>query len=155
MQAGVLAIFIHVLFGFTAVALLIVPGLICEMAAHTTDVVFIRKLFQISAFHGRLGGPIALLTGILGLVAAWLNGIPLNSGWLIAAYITFVALFAIGSGFHGRYEIRVGMLAAACPDDKCSPELLTAIHNPLCRPMFLVSLSLWVFMIFLMVTKPF
>ena len=87
--------FLHVLLAFTAIAFLVVPGLILEMAARTKDVPFIRRLFRLASFHGRVGGMIALLTAIVGFIVAWRVGIPLNAGWMIAAYVVFVVVAVV------------------------------------------------------------
>ena len=147
--------FLHVLLAFTAIAFLVVPGLILEMAARTKDVPFIRRLFRLASFHGRVGGMIALLTAIAGLIVAWRLGIPLNTGWLIAAYAIFVVVVILGMGYHGRREIRIAALAEASPDNAPSPELTAAIDDPLAVPIFWASGILWILLIWLMVARPF
>jgi uncharacterized membrane protein len=147
--------FLHVLLAFTAIAFLVVPGLILEMAARTKDVPFIRRLFRLATFHGRVGGIISLLTAIVGFVVAWRLGIPLNAGWLIAAYVVFVVVMILGMGYHARREMRIAMLAAASPDGAPSPELAAAIDDPLAIPIFWASGILWILLIWLMVARPF
>lgn len=39
--------FLHVLLAFTAIAFLIVPGWMLEMAAHTRDGIFIRRAYRL------------------------------------------------------------------------------------------------------------
>jgi uncharacterized membrane protein len=146
--------FLHVLLAFIAIAFLVVPGLILEMAARTKDVPFIRRLFRLASFHGRVGGTIALLTAIVGFIVAWRVGTPLNAGWLIAAYVVFVAVLALGIGYHGRREMRIAALAAISPDDAPSPELAAAIDDPLAVPIFWASGILWILLIWLMVARP-
>jgi uncharacterized membrane protein len=147
--------FLHVLLAFTAIALLVVPGLMLEMVAHTRDVGFIRRMYALGGFHGRIGGPLALLTAIVGFVAAWQLGIPLNSGWLIAAYVAFVLVMALGIGYHTRRELRIASLAQASPENAPSPELAAAIDDRLATPMNWISGLLWAVIIWLMVAKPF
>jgi uncharacterized membrane protein len=148
--------FLHVLLAFTAIAFLVVPGLILEMAARTKDVPFIRRLFRLASFHGRVGGMIALLTAIVGFIVAWRVGIPLNAGWMIAAYVVFVVVVVVlGMGYHARREMRIAALAEVSPDDAPSPELAAAIDDPLAVPIFWASGILWILLIWLMVARPF
>jgi hypothetical protein len=154
-MTATIATAIHVLLAFTAVAFLIVPGTFLEYVAHTRDVPFIRKSFQLMSFHGKIGGPVALLILPVGIWAAIAYGIPLNSGWLIASYVAYAAVMAVGFGYHMRREIGIGALAAASPDAAPSPELEKAIGDPLARPMTILSAILWIFLIWTMVTRPF
>jgi uncharacterized membrane protein len=147
--------FLHILFAFAAIAFLVVPGLMLEMAAHTRDVPFIRRVYQMGKFHGQIGGPLALLAAIVGLVVAWRSGIPLTSGWLVATYAVFVIVMALGIGYHSRREIRIGALAQASPDGTPSAELAAAIDDPMSQPANWVSGLLWILLIWLMVAKPF
>src|SRR5215472_14521335 len=107
--------FLHVLFAFAAIALLVVPGLMLEMVAHTRDVGLIRRMFALGSFHGRIGGPLALLTAIV-------------------AYVAFVIVMALGIGYHTRREVRIASLARASPDNAPSPELAAAIDDRLATP---------------------
>lgn len=147
--------FLHVLLAFAAVALLVVPGLMLEMVAHTRDVAFIRRMYELGSFHGRIGGPLALLTAIVGFIVAWRLAIPLTAGWLIAAYVVFVLVMAIGIGYHTRRELRIAGLAQASPVDAPSPELAAAIDDRMASPMAWLSALLWAGLIWLMVAKPF
>lgn len=147
--------FLHVLLAFAAIALLVVPGLMLEMVAHARDVAFIRRMYALGGFHGRIGGPLALLTAIVGFIVAWRLGIPLNAGWLIAAYVVFVVVMAIGIGYHTRRELRIAGLAQASPVDAPSPELAAAIDDRMASPMAWLSALLWAGLIWLMVAKPF
>jgi uncharacterized membrane protein len=106
-------------------------------------------------FHGQIGGPLALLTAIVGFIAAWQLGIPLNSGWLIAAYILFIIVMVLGIGYHSRREMRIAGLAQTSPVDAPSPELAAAIDDRMATPMNWLSLLLWITIIWVMVTKPF
>ena len=74
MRTSVFVLALHVLAGFVAVAFLVVPGLILEIVAHTRDVVLIRKTYALASFHGKVGGPFAILVPVLGVAAAMLNG---------------------------------------------------------------------------------
>jgi uncharacterized membrane protein len=146
--------FLHVLLAFAAIAFLVVPGLMLELAARTKDVRFIRRSFMLGSFHGRVGGIVALLTAIVGFAVAWKLGIPLNAGWLIAGYVVFVVLLILGFGYHARREIRIGRLAQASPNDAPSPELIAAVDDPMAIPIFWASGILWILLIWLMVARP-
>jgi hypothetical protein len=155
MQMVAIVLVLHVLAAFTAVALLVVPGIILEIGAHTRDVRLIRKLFAIGSFHGRVGGPLSLLTVILGFILAAVAGVRFDAGWMIAAYVAYAIVLALGLGFHQRWENKTLALALASPDDAPSPELAAAIDGPLNRPLLWISALLWAFLVFDMVAKPF
>jgi len=146
---------VHVLIAFAAIAFLVVPGWMLFAAARSRDVAFIRRTFALGAFHGRIGGPLALLAGLLGFGAAPAMGVPLNAGWLVASYVVYAAAMAVGIGYHMRWEIRVAKLAQASPDGTASGELAEAIADPLGMPMFWLSAVLWIALIYLMVARPF
>jgi uncharacterized membrane protein len=147
--------FLHVLFAFTTIALLVVPGIMLEMVAHTRDVPLIRRMYALGRFHGAIGGPLSLVTAIVGLIVAWQLAIPLNSGWLITTYAVFVLVVGLGIGHHMRREQRIAALAQASPDNAPSPELAAAIDDRIATPMNWLSGLLWVAIIWLMVAKPF
>lgn len=147
--------FLHVLLAFAAIGFLVIPGLMLEMAAHTRDVRFIRRSFMLGKFHGQIGGPLALLTAIVGLIVAWRYQIPLATGWLVAAYAAFLLVMALGIGYHTRREIRIATLAQQSPESAPSPELTAAIDDPMSVPAMWVSALLWIVIIWLMVAKPF
>lgn len=155
MQSGSIVVALHVLTAFAAVAFLIVPGWILEKVAHTHDIALIRKTYSLAMFHGKVGGPLAILILPLGLAAATTNGIPLTSGWLVASYVVYALVVAIGIGYHMRREIRIAGMAAATSGDNISPELTTVIDDPLAPVMSWTSAILWTLLILLMVLKPF
>lgn len=146
---------LHVLVAFAAVALLFVPGWMLFAAARSRDVGFIRRTFALGAFHGRIGGPLALLAGILGFGVAGMNHVPLGAGWLVASYVVYALLMVVGIGYHMRWELHVAALAKASPENAPSPELAAAIADPLGTPMMWLSAILWIALIYLMVAKPF
>ena len=108
-----IVIALHVLVAFAAIAFLVVPGWMLVVAARSNDVAFIRRTFALGAFHGRMGGPLALLAGLLGFGAAAAAGVPLNAGWLVASYVVYAAAMIVGIAYHMRWEIRVFRLAQA------------------------------------------
>ena len=147
--------FLHVLLAFAAIAFLVIPGLMLEMVGRTKDVPLIKRMYRLGQFHGKIGGPVALLTAAVGFIVAWRNGVPLGARWLVVAYIAFVLVIVLGIGYHSRREIRIGALAEASPESPPSAELVAATDDPLATPMLWVSGILWVFIIWLMVAKPF
>jgi hypothetical protein len=137
-----------------AVAFLIVPGVILDMIAHTRDVGLIRKTYAIAIFHGRVGGPIALLTIILGLVIVWMKGISFTAPWLVVSYVLVVAMLALGFGYHAPREIKIAGLARSSPDTAPSPELAAAIDDPKAMMMTWISAALWTAIILVMILRP-
>jgi hypothetical protein len=154
-MSGQIAYALHVLLAFAAVGFLIVPGIYLETVAHTGDVPFIRKSYQMMSFHGKIGGPLLLLVLPVGIWAALAWGIPLTMGWLVAAYVAWTLIVALGLGYHSRRELRIGALATASSDAAPSPELAAAIADPLAWPLNFVSLALWIFVIWDMVARAF
>ena len=155
MQTTAFFYVLHVLFAVAAIGLLVVPGLMLDMVAHTRDVPLIRRMYQLGSFHGKIGGPLAVLTALVGLIAAWRMGIPLNTGWLVAGYIAFALILAIGFGYFMRRELTIGALALTSPDAAPSPELDDVIRDPWSTPMFWTSGLLWAFLIWVMTARPF
>lgn len=146
---------LHVLVAFAAIAFLVVPGWMLVAASRSRDVAFIRRTFALGAFHGRVGGPLALLAGLLGFGAAASMGVPLNAGWLVASYVVYAVVMVIGIAYHMRWEIRVAKLAQASPEGTASGDLAEAIADPLGLPMLWLSAVLWIALIYLMVARPF
>ncbi len=146
---------LHVIVAFAAGGFLVVPGAMLVAASRSRDVPFIRRVFALGAFHGRIGGPLAILAGILGFAVAGMTHTPLGSGWLIASYVAYALLVTVGFGYHARWEIRVFKAAQASPDGEPSPELATLVADPLGAPMTWLSAVLWIAIVYLMVTRPF
>jgi hypothetical protein len=152
---GLVILIFHVFLAFTAVAFLLVPGYLLAAVARTDDVKSIRRIFSVGMFHGRVGGIIGVLTAIFGLAAAPFYGIPYNAGWMIASYVLFAAILAIGIGYHARWEMRVLALANQSPADAPSAELRAAIHDRLNPVMGGITTLLFAAILFLMLTRPF
>ncbi len=146
---------LHVIVAFAAVGFLVVPGAILVAASKSQDVPFIRRVFALGAFHGKIGGPLAILAGILGFAVAGITHTPLGSGWLIASYVAYVLVVIVGIGYHARWEIRVFQAAQASPDGEPSPELVALVADPIGAPMMWLSAFLWIAIIYLMVARPF
>jgi uncharacterized membrane protein len=115
----------------------------------------IRSCFSLAVTRGKIFGPLTMVAALFGIWVAFQMGIPLNTGWLIASYIVFVLLFIIGVGFHARWEVKVLALAQASPLDAPTPELMTAIHDPLEAALHWVSVALWIALFYFMIAKPF
>lgn len=146
---------LHVLLAFAAVAFLVVPGVFLESVARTRDVGLIRKTFGLMSFHGKIGGPLALLLLPIGIWLAISYGISLTSGWLIASYVLYAVVIAVGIGYHSRRERTIGVLSAKSPDGAPSAELSAVLDDPLALPMNIASAVLWGLLIWLMAARPF
>lgn len=146
---------LHVLLAFAAIAFLVVPGAFLESVARTRDVPLIRKTFGLMSFHGKIGGPLAILLLPIGIWLAVLYGIPLTSGWLIASYVLYALVVGIGVGYHSRRERTIGLLSAKSPEGAPTAELSTALDDPLALPMNVASAVLWTLLIWLMAARPF
>jgi len=81
--------------------------------------------------------------------------LPYNPPWVCVAYCTVAALLGIGFGFHMRRELLITALAQTSPDDAPSPELSAALNDRLAIPLLWVSAALWLFLLWVMIEKPF
>jgi len=150
-----ISVAIHAILGIIAFGALQFPSLVFTRIAHSENVGAIRTAYSVAATRGKIFGPLAVVVALIGFWVASVNGIPLNSGWLIASYAVFVVLMLIGFGFHARKEVTIYNLAMASPLDAPSPELKAAIHDPLETPMGIASSLLWIALFYLMIAKPF
>lgn len=145
----------HAILGIFAFGALQFPGLFFAQVAKSENVGAIRSAYAVAATRGKIFGPLAMVVALVGFGVAAMRGIPLNSGWLIASYVDFVLLMGLGFGYHARTEVKIYNLAMASSLDAPSPELKSAIHDPLEMPMGIVSMVLWIALFYLMIAKPF
>ena len=146
---------VHAILGIFAFGALQFPGLYFSQVAKSENVGAIRAAYGIAATRGKIFGPLAVVVALIGFWVAAQYGIPLTSGWLIASYVDFVLLMLLGFGYHARKEVQIYNLAMASPLDAPSPELKTAIHDPLETPIGIASMILWIALFYFMIANPF
>lgn len=150
-----LILVLHVLAVVIAFGILVFPGLLFERIAEKGDVRTIRNVFGIGVARVKFGAPLLILGALLGVWLAYSAGYSLSAGWLVASYLSFIALVAIGIGYHSRWERHVYGLAMASPENQPSADLQAAIEKRSKSPLGYVSLLLFIFIMYLMSAKPF
>ena len=145
--------FLHIAMMFSAVAVAIGGELILTRAAAT-------RTSRPSA--GRLAPPapgrasslfLFLLGALVGVIAVLICACNLLALWLIIAYVLFVIAMGIGAQI-GAWAQRVGMAAAASPEDAPSAQLSAAIDDPRAVIFRYANWVIVIALIFVMVYKP-
>ena len=153
MTNGLIAL--HGIAGIVAFGMLVFPGIYFDRIARTGNIPAIRSAFGIAVIRAKIGGPLALATGLFGLWIAYKAGYSLTAGWLIASYIVFVVVMAIGIAYHSRWEQKTLALAQASPDAAPSAELRAHLESGTNSLLSVVSALLWVSLFYLMIARPF
>ena len=146
--------FFHIVSMFAAVSLFVGTSVLFGRLVGTRDVVAIRRFEGVAVPVVRVAIGLVLLGLVFGLITVNDENFSYTQGWLIAAYLIFGALFALGP-FEGRWQARIFAAAKASPDDAPSPELEAMIANTGRRAVVLTSMVLYVAIIYDMVMKPF
>jgi hypothetical protein len=147
--------FLHIAAMFCAVGASIGTDIMAHRVATTGDVRSIRTFFA-QARQLVLLMPILFLTGlVLGLLTAWSGALNLFAPWLVIAYVLFALTLALHATIGARWFRRMDELAVASPDDHASAQLLAVARSPSARYLTWYTITMIVFFVFLMVTKPF
>ena len=145
--------FLHIGVMFGAVALAVGGELILTRVATTRNVVAIRTAFGRAAPAMRFIPMLFGLGALIGVAAALLGEFDPLAPWLIAAYVLFVIAAVVGARA-GAWARRVGMAAAASPEDAASAELEAAIDDRSATIIRYANYVILVVFIYLMVFKP-
>jgi hypothetical protein len=146
--------FLHIVSMFSGVTLLVGVSLFGERIIATRDVGAIRRFSSVYPPLERAGIAVVTLGVVFGFITAIVGPWELTDGWLITAYILVAALFAIGP-VEGRMFKQVADIAQRNDATEATPELASAIDDRRRRTLTIVSVLLYVAVIFTMVTKPF
>jgi uncharacterized membrane protein len=146
--------FLHIVSMFAGVTLLVGVSVFGERIISTRDVVAIRRYASVYPPLERIGIAAVSLGVVFGFITAIVGPFDLTEGWLIAAYVLVVALFVLGP-IEGRLYGAVAEAAESTEGDQPTPELATLIDDRGRRTLTLISVVLYVAVIFTMVTKPF
>jgi uncharacterized membrane protein len=145
--------FLHVLSMFGAVTLLVGTTIYVNLVFRRRDPATIAAIGPIAS-RVALGGIILAILGVVfGLLAAMTGSFDMTAGWLLFAYAIVVILFVLGS-YEGRLMNRVGEVAARS-EGTASTELAQALDDWRLPAIAVVSIVLYVLVIFDMIAKPF
>jgi uncharacterized membrane protein len=155
----------HVLAAFWMMSGVVGRDFAFWQAGRSKDVQAVRALLQISEFFERYAViPVSVAVLIFGLILTWMQKWPLlgflqgaNSNWLLVSFLLFIGISAVIAPLRlvARRRERTQALEEAMAQGALTPRLMTAIHDKVVTRFRAVELILLVFIIILMVTKPF
>ena len=146
--------YLHIITMFMAVSFSVGPEILLHRIARTREVCTIRNAFRVGQPLG-IAVPILFVIGLLfGLTAAFTGGFDFFAPWLILAYIIFAIAFIVSAAITGPWQEKVGMAAAASPDDKPSAELAALIDAKTAQYATWTLAIAIIAIVFVMVTKP-
>jgi hypothetical protein len=147
---------LHILSMFGAVTLLLGEALAYGVAIRRQDV---RALAAIRRITGRrpIVGAVLLLAGVVfGLLTAWTGTFDFLDGWLIAAYLLVVAMFAFNASPLVQQLPRLGDQAIDVEAGRPNADgLVVAMANSHAVLAVAVNVALFAAIILDMVLKPF
>ena len=110
-----------------------------------------------AAFGGMMAGVGIVLASVFGVLTAWQQGWPLTStGWLLGAYISVFVMLFLGIFVQRRNTNKaLALLPQAQETGQVLPEQFRLIDGLAARLTNLLSMGLLVFVIVLMVFRPF
>ena len=149
--------FFHLLFAFVLVSSIGLALYATQRAAHTSDPRGFDLFLSMARFGGILAAIGSVLTGFFGFLTAWKQGWPLTStNWIIAAYISLFVAILIGFLVDRRHgEKARGMMQRAYQVGSVLPEQIQLIDGVSARFFGAANAGILVFLIVLMVFKPF
>jgi drug/metabolite transporter (DMT)-like permease len=146
--------FLHVVTMFAAVSLFVGESVLFERIARSRDVPAIRRFGALAPPVVRTAIALVLLGLVFGLITVNDEHFSYTDTWVVIAYFLYAGLFALGP-FEGRFQTRITDAAKASPDDAASPQLEALISNTGRRAIVVISMVLYVAIIYDMVMKPF
>ena len=155
MSLGLLLVFFHLAFMFTAVSLSYGSQLLLLFAIRSNRTENVRSVTGATQMVGTVVPPLFVIGGLFGLAAAWVFGYPLLAPWLVIAYLAFAVLAFSGVRMTGpNYE----HLRAATADSVAGPlsaATRTVTDGIAFRGAVALDFSLLAILVFDMVFKPF
>jgi hypothetical protein len=146
--------YLHILTMFAAVTLMFGGELLFHLVRRSGDLHALRRFLDVVFPVFRIGVGLLSLGVAFGLLAATTIGFSLTAGWLLLAYALIAGIYVIGFGVGVPYFNRV---RAALDDSSLqgpSPELRRVLEDPRWILDLVVSVLLYVAIIFVMVMKP-
>jgi uncharacterized membrane protein len=154
----------HALTGFWFVAGIVGRSVLQVRAERTRDVGVVKVLVElIGRFDNLMVIPGSSAVLVLGLVSAWLEGIPLfgflqgaHSSWLFVSLVLYASIMAlVPTVFLPRGRVFQAALDEATAAGKVDDRLAAAFRDPVVRAAHIWELLAIVIIIWLMIAKPF
>jgi hypothetical protein len=155
---------LHALTGIWFVAGVVGRGLTQVRAERTSDIGVVKAMVElIGRFDSLMVIPGSMAVLVLGVVAAWIEGVPLfgfiqgaHSNWLLVALILFVTILALvptvfiprGKGFGAALDEAVAV-------GRVTDRLSAAFGDPVVRAAHVWELIALTLIVWLMIAKPF
>ena len=155
---------LHALTGIWFVAGVVGRGLTQVRAERTSDIGVVKAMVElIGRFDSLMVIPGSMAVLVLGVVAAWIEGVPLfgfiqgaHSNWLLVALILFVTILAlVPTVFIPRGRGFGAALDEAAAVGRVTDRLSAAFRDPVVRAAHLWELIALTLIVWLMIAKPF
>ena len=149
--------FFHLVFAFVMMGGIFLSQYAIVQARRTTEPSIFATFLKMSAFGGMLGAIGLVSVSVLGVLTAWQQDLSLTAtGWLNAAYATVIVALVIPPLTFARWEKRaVALMPEAEAQGEVLPEQKRLVGGPQYRVVNSVMSALLVWMLVLMVFKPF
>ena len=147
----------HLIFGFVLVTGVVMAEYAELMARRTNDLPQFEVYLKLGNFGGMLAGSGTLLTSVFGILTAWQQNWPLaTTGWLTATYIVvFIALITPLITLKRYGDRATALMPEARERGAILPEQIDLVSGPKARIAGHFLSGLLIFVIVLMVFKPF
>jgi uncharacterized membrane protein len=146
--------YLHILAMFAAVTLMFGGELMFHLLRRRNDLAALRRFLEVVYPVFRIGVGLLTLGVVFGFLAANTIGFSLTAGWLILAYALIAGIYAIGFLVGVPYFNRVRAALDDASLQAPSPELRRVLDDPRWILDLVVSVLLYVAIIFVMVMKP-
>jgi hypothetical protein len=155
---------LHAFTGIWFVAGVIGRGLTQVRAERTSDIGVVKALVElIGRFDSLMVIPGSMAVLVLGVVAAWIEGVPLfgfiqgaRSNWLLVALILFATIMAlVPTVFIPRGRGFGAALDEAVSAGRVTDRLSAAFRDPVVRAAHIWELIALTLIVWLMIAKPF
>lgn len=149
--------FFHIAAAFIVVSGIAISEVAVRRARKTDDPKIFATLMGIAKIAGPMTGAGLVLAGILGVLTAWREGLPLTTtGWLNAAYAATIVALVVPPLTFLRWERAVmALMPQAVQQGEVLPEQKAILGGPAWRATNLFMSALLVFIVVLMVFRPF
>jgi hypothetical protein len=156
--------FLHVLAGFWMTAGLVGRGVAQLRAEQTAEIRSLQLLVElIGRFDKLMVIPGSMAVFLLGLVTAWVEGLPIlgflqggRTNWLLASLVLFLGiLVAVPTVFLPRGKVFGEAFADAVATGGVTDRLTSALRDPVVRLAHIYEVVAILVIIWLMVAKPF
>ena len=146
--------YLHILTMFAAVTLMFGGELMFHLLRRRNDLAALRRFLEVVYPVFRIGVGLLTVGVVFGILAANTIGFSLTAGWLLLAYLLIAGIYAIGFLVGVPYFNRVRAALDDASLQAPSPELRRVLDDPRWILDLVVSVFLYVAIIFVMVMKP-